>query len=122
MAGQKALIQAMGLSELDKDNYKFIKNGKDFPDRKKLQELVLKSTIADDKPDGPTLWATEKVVATSAGQIPKCHMQVTVAVISATIPNGKPDGSHIDDIPKEHMLPKDLAAEWSIEKLFYSNS
>ena len=78
MAEQRALIQAMGLSELDTDNDKFIKNGKDYPTRKKLQALVLKSTITDNKPDGPLLWATEKATATSAGQIPKCHMQVTV--------------------------------------------
>ena len=55
MAEQKALIRAMGLSELDTDNDKFIKNGKDYPTRKKLQALVLKSTLADDKPDGPLL-------------------------------------------------------------------
>ena len=49
-------------------------------------------------------------------------MQVTVAVISATIPKGNSDDSDIDDLPKEHMLPKDLEAEWSMEKLFYTNS
>ena len=48
MAEQRALIQAMGLSELDTDNDKFIKNGKDYPTRKKLQALVLKSTITDN--------------------------------------------------------------------------
>ena len=112
----------MGLSELDTDNDKFIKNGKDQPTRKKLQALVLKSTITDNKPDGPQLWATEKATATSAGQIPKCHMQVTVVSISATVPGGNEDGTDINDIPKEYILPKDLAGEWSIEKLFYSNS
>ena len=71
MAGAKALIQAMGLSELDTDNDKFIKNGKDFPGRKELQELVLKSVITDNKPDGPELWATEKPPVTTAGQVIK---------------------------------------------------
>ena len=103
MAEQKALIQAMGLSELDTDNDKFIKNGKDYNQRK--------------NPDGPELWATEKNTAPSAGQIPKCHMQVTIAVVSASIPKGNKDGTPID-IPKEHILPKELAVEWSLEKLF----
>ena len=122
MADQKALIQAMGLSELDTDNDTFIKHGKDFPTRKKLQGLVLKSTIPDSKPDGPQLWATEKTPVTAAGQTVKCHMQVTVVSISATIPRGNTDGSDIDDIPKENFLPRELASEWSLEKLFYSNS
>ena len=121
MAEQRALLQAMGLSELDTDNNKFIKNGKDYPTRKKLQDLVLKTTIVE-KPDGPQLWATEKATATSAGQIPKCHMQVTVVSVSATIPKGNTDGTDINDIPKENFLPRELAGEWSLEKLFYSNS
>ena len=37
MAEQQALIRAMGLSELDTDNDKFIKNGKDYNQRKNLQ-------------------------------------------------------------------------------------
>ena len=52
MAEQEALRQAMGLSELDTDNDEIIKNGKDFNKRKKLQALLLKTTIAD-KPEGP---------------------------------------------------------------------
>ena len=115
-------MQAMGLSELDTDNDKFIKNGKDFPQKKLLQELVLKSIITDNKPDGPQLWATEKVTATAAGIIPKCNMQVTVASISAIIPAGNGDGTDIVDIPKEHIIPRDLAGEWSQEKLSFSNS
>ena len=121
MEEKEALRQAMGLSDLDTDNDEIIKNGKDFAKRKKLQALVMKTTIAD-KPEGPQLWATEKVAVTAAGQIPKCHMQVTVVKVSTTVPNGNPDGTDITDIPKEHFLPKDLAGAWSLEKLFYSNS
>ena len=67
----------MGLSDLNPDNDKIIKQGKDFSTRKRLQNQVLKTTIAE-KPDGPHLWATEKAVVSSAGPISKCHMQVTV--------------------------------------------
>ena len=112
MAEQKALIQAMGLSELDTDNDKFINNGKDYNQRKNLQDKILQSELTDNEPDGPDLWATEKNTAPSAGQIPKCHIQMTIAVVSATIPKGNSDGSSLD-IPKEHILPKELAAEWS---------
>ena len=121
MAEQRALLQAMGLSELDTDNDKFIKNGKDFSTRIKLQDAVLKTTFVE-KPDGPQLWATAKAPASSAGQIPKCHMQVTVVYISATIPKGNTDGTDISDIPKETFLPRNLAGEWSLENLFFSNS
>ena len=62
----EALWQAMGLSALDTDNDGIIKNGKDFSKRKKLQALVMKTTIAD-KPDGPQLWATEKTAVTAVG-------------------------------------------------------
>ena len=99
MAEQKALIQAMGLSELDTDNDKFIRNGKDYNQRKNLQDKILQSSLTDNRPDGPELWATEKATAPSAGQIPKCHLQVTIAVVSASIPKGNDDGTPID-IPK----------------------
>ena len=111
----------MGLSDLDPDNDKIIKQGKDLATRKKLQNQVMKTTIAE-KPDGPQLWATEKTAANAAGPIPKCHMQVTVVNISAIVPRGNTDGSDIADIPKEVFIPRELAGEWSIEKLFYSNS
>ena len=80
----------------------------------------MKTTIAE-KPEGPTLWATDKVVV-ATGVINKCNMQVTVATVSATVPNGNTDGTDIDDIPKEVFIPMKLAGEWSIEKLFYTNS
>ena len=109
----------MGRSELDTDNDKFIKNGKDFPGRRLLQEEIFKSTLNDSKIDGPQLWATEKSATSSAA---KCHMQVTVVSISAFITKGNTDGSDINNIPKEYILPRKLAGEWSLEKLFYSNS
>ena len=110
----------MGLSDLDTNNDKIVKQGKDFTTRKRLQNQVMKTTIAE-KPEGPFLWATEKAAVTTA-VIPKCHMQVTVATVSATVPRGNTDGSDIDDIPKEVFVPRKLAGEWSIEKLFYTNS
>ena len=94
-------MQTMGLSALDTDNDGIIKNGKDFNKRKKLQALVLKTTIAD-KPEGPQLWATEKTAVTAVGVIPKCHMQVTVVTVSAIVPRGNTDGSDIADIPTEN--------------------
>ena len=115
----EAQIQAMGLSKLDTDNDKFIQHGKDFTTRKNLQTEIIKSTLNDSKIDGPELWAVEKVKEKSEA---KCHMQVTVVSISAFIPKGNTDGSDIDDIPKEYILPRKLAGEWSLEKLFYSNS
>ena len=111
----------MGLSDLDPDNDKIIKQGKDFATRKRLQDLVLQTTIAE-KPDGPQLWATEKTPANAAGPVPKCHMQVTVVNISAVVPRGNQDGSDIDDVPKEAFIPRKLAGEWSMENLFFSNS
>ena len=80
----------------------------------------MKTTIAE-KPEGPVLWATDKAVVTQA-VIPKCHMQVTVVSVSATVPRGNQDGSDINDIPKEFFIPRELASEWSLEKLFYSKS
>ena len=122
MEDQETLRRAMGLSDLGNDNDKIVKQkAADFTTRKKLQNLVLKTTIAE-KPEGPALWATEKAVATAAGPAPKCHMQVTVVSVSATVPRGNQDGSDINDIPKEFFIPRELASEWSIEKLFYSNS
>ena len=111
----------MGLSDLDNDNDKIVKQkAADFTTRKKLQNLVMKTTIAE-KPEGLVLWAIENAVVTQA-VIPKCHMQVTVVSVSATVPRGNQDGSDINDIPKEFFIPRELAGEWSIEKLFYSNS
>ena len=111
----------MGLSDLDTDNDKIISSSRDFDKRKQLQELVMKTTIAP-KPIGPQLWALAKTVITNGGVIPKCHMQVTVVTVSATVPRGNTDGTDINDIPKEVFLPRDLAGAWSMEKLSYSNS
>ena len=111
----------MGLSDLDTDNDKIISSSRDFDKRKQLQDLVMKTTIAP-KPIGPQLWALAKTVVTNGGVIPKCHMQVTVVTVSATVPRGNTDGTDINDIPKEVFLPRDLAGAWSIEKLSYSNS
>ena len=113
MEAQEAVRRAMSLSALDPDNDKIIKQGRDFATRKILQNQVMKTTIAE-KPDGPQLWATEKTAANAAGPIPKCHMQVTVVNISATVPRGNTDGSDIADIPKEVFIPRELAGEWSI--------
>ena len=94
----------MGLSDLDTNNDKIIKQGKDFATRKRLQDLVLQTTIAE-KPDGPQLWATEKTPANAAGPVPKCHMQVTVVNISALVPRGNTDGTDIVP-PKEIFIPR----------------
>ena len=111
----------MGLSDMDTDNDRIVKQkAADFTTRKKLQSQVMKTTIAE-KPEGPALWATDKVVV-DTGIINKCNMQVTVATVSATVPNGNTDGTDIDDIPKETFIPMKLAGEWSLEKLFYTNS
>ena len=112
--------KAMGLPDLDTNNDKIIKQGKDFATRKRLQDLVLQTTIVE-KPDGPHLWATEKAPANAAGPVPKCHMQVTVVNISALVPRGNQDGSDISP-PKEAFIPRKLAGEWSIENLSCSNS
>ena len=117
----EALQQAMGLSELDPDNDKVISSSRDYDKRKQLQELVMKTTIAP-KPVGPQLWALAKTIVTNGIVIPKCHMQVTVVSVSAAVPRGNTDGSDINDIPKEVFIPRNLAGEWSIEKLFYTNS
>ena len=109
----------MGLSDLDPDNDKIIKQGKDFDTRKRLQDLALQTTIVE-KPDGPVLWATEKAPANAAGPVPKCHMQVTVVNISALAPRGNTDGTDIVP-PKEIFIPRELAGEWSIENLSCSN-
>ena len=112
----------MGLSDLDNTNDKILgQKATDLTTRKKLQALVLKTTIAE-KPEGPTLWAIEKTAATAAGPTLKCHMQVTVAYLTASVPRGNTDGSDINDIGKEYFIPRKLAGEWSLEKLFYSSS
>ena len=121
MEDQDTLRRAMGLSDMDTDNDTIVKQkAADCTTRKKLQNQVMKTTIAE-KPEGPALWATDKVVVDS-GTINKCNMQVTVATVSATVPKGNTDGTDIDDIPKEVFIPMKLAGEWSIEKLFYTNS
>ena len=120
MEGQEMLRKAMGLSSLDPDNDKVIKQGKDFATRKELQDLVLTTNIGE-KPDGPELWATEKASANTTGSSPKCHMQVTVVSLTAVIPGGNEDNSDITP-PKEVFIPRELAGEWSIENLFCSNS
>ena len=111
----------MGLSDLDSANDIIVKQkAADCTTRKKLQSLVLKTTIAD-KPEGPALWATDKTVVTE-GVINKCNIQVTVANVSAVVPNGNTDGTDITDIPKESFIPISLSGEWSIEQLFYTNT
>ena len=124
MAGEKAKRQAMNLSELDEDNDKFIKNNKDFVTKIKLQDACLKTTFVEktEKPEGPALWATSKPPASASNPNKKCHMQVTVVLIKATIPNGNTDGTDKSDLPVETFLPRNLAGEWSIENMFYSNS
>ena len=121
MEDQENLRRAMGLSDLDTDNDTIVKQkAADCSTRKKLQSLVLKTTIAD-KPEGPALWATDKVVVTE-GVINKCNAQVTVVNVSATVPRGNTDGTDITDIPKETFIPMSLSGEWSIEQLFYVNT
>ena len=111
----------MGLSDLDTNNDTIVKQkATDCTTRKKLQSLVLKTTIAD-KPEGPALWATGKVVMTE-GVINKCNVQVTVVSVSATVPRGNTDGSDITDIPKETFVPMSLSGEWSICLLYTSPS
>ena len=119
MEDQDTLRRAMGLSDLDSNDFIIKQKAKDCDERKKLQDLVLQTNIAD-KPDGPDLWAIDKVAATESQQ--KCHVQVTVVQVSALVPSGNTDGSDIDNIPKECFIPMKLSGEWSIEQLFYSNS
>ena len=122
METKEASRKAMGLSDLDSINDKIIKTrSKDFEARKKIQDQVLKTKIWE-KPEGTELWATQKAVATNGGIALKCHVQVTVVSVSAMVPGGNTDSSDIDDIPQEHFVPRELASEWSLEKLFYSNS
>ena len=112
----------MGLSELDSTNDKILgQKATDLATRKKLQTQVLKTNISE-KPEGPNLWAVEKTAATGAGPTLKCHMQVTVVYLTASIPRGNTDGTDINDIGKEYFIPRKLAGEWSLEKLFYTNS
>ena len=109
----------MGLSDLDDKDFIVKQKSNDCDTRKKLQDLVLQTNIAE-KPDGPELWAINKVAATEGQQ--KCHVQVTVVQVSALVPAGNTDGSDINNIPKECFIPMKLSGEWSIEQLFYSNS
>ena len=53
----------MGLSNLDPDNDKVIKQGKDFATRKELQDLVLTTNIGE-KPDGPNFGPQKKLLQT----------------------------------------------------------
>ena len=122
MEDQDPIRKAMGLSDLDTNNDKIVgMRAGDIATRNTLQTEVLKNNIWE-KPEGPKLWATEKAVVTAAGPSLKCHMGVTVVSVSATVPRGNTDGSDINDIPKEYFVPRELAGEWSIEKLFYVNS
>ena len=109
----------MGLSDLNSNDFIVKQKSKDCDTRKQLQDLVLQTNIAD-KPDGPDLWAVDRLAATEGQQ--KCHVQVTVVQVSALVPAGNTDGSDIDNIPKECFIPMKLSGEWSIEQLFYSNS
>ena len=119
MEDQDTLRKAMGLSDLDSNDIIIKQKQKDCDERKKLQDLVLKTNIGE-KPEGPDLWAVDRVAATENQQ--KCNVQVTVVQVSAVIPRGNGDGTDITDIPKEFFIPMKLSGEWSIEQLFYSNS
>ena len=115
MGDQDTLRKAMGLSDLDSNDFIIKQKEKDCEQRKKLQGLVLKTNIAE-KPEGPDLWAVDRV--TTAENQQKCNVQVTVVQVSALIPRGNTDGSDIDDIPKETFVPMKLSGEWSLEQLF----
>ncbi len=119
MEDQDTLRKAMGLSDLDSNDIIIKQKQKDCDERKKLQDLVLKTNIAE-KPEGPDLWAVDRVAAAENQQ--KCNVQVTVVQVSALVPRGNGDGTDITDIPKEYFIPMKLSGEWSIEQLFYSNS
>ena len=72
----------------------------------------------EKKPDGPELWAVEDTKI-GAAPVPTCQMNVTIAIVSATIPAGHGDGTPLE-IPKEYILPKEQSAEWSLENIYYS--
>ena len=117
MATSKVLLQAMNLTKQDTTNDLFIKNKRDCPYRKKFQEEILKSELTENKPESPDLWAVEDIKICS-NPVPTCQMHVAIAIISATISAGNNDGTP-KEIPKEYILPKEQAAEWSLENIYY---
>ena len=116
MASEAALLRAMNLTEQDKINDAVLTDRKSFPERLTFQTEVLKSSLCDDRPVGPDLWAVAKPVDYT---VPICHMLVPIALVSATIPGGGKDGSP-QEIPKEHILAKSQGAEWGLENISYS--
>ena len=113
MATQKVLLQAMSLTEQDTTNDLFVKNKRHNSKRKQLNDEILKSELMDVKPDGPKLWAVEDTKI-GAALVPTCQMNVTIAIVGATIPAGNGDGTPLE-IAKEYLLPKEQAAEWSLQ-------
>ena len=74
------LLRAMNLTEQDTTNDLVLHDRKAFKERKQFQTDILKSSLCDDRPEGPDLWA----VATPKEQVPICHMHVAIALVSAS--------------------------------------
>ena len=91
----------MNLTEQDTTNDLVLKDRKAWKERKQFQTDILKSSLCDDRPEGPDLWA---VTLPRADQVraPICHMHVAIALVSASIPGGDKDSSP-KEIPKEYI-------------------
>ena len=112
MASEAALLRAMNLTEQDNINDVVLTDRKHFKERLNFQQEVLKSSLCDDKPVGPDLWAVAKPKET----VPICHMLVPIALVSTSIPGGDKDGSP-KEVPKEYILAKSQGAEWGLENI-----
>ena len=91
MATIAAQLYAMGLSPKDTQNDIALKPMKNWTEKRKFQTKILTSDLCEDRPDGPELFA----VAQHAGQAtpPTCNLMIPIAIVSAVIPGGNPDGT-----------------------------
>ena len=100
MASEAALLRAMSLTPRDELNDAVLSDRRSWDERRRFQREILSSTICEDKPEGPELFAT--VVSST---VPICHLMVPIALVSASIPAGNTDGT-AKELAKEPILAK----------------
>ena len=88
MASEAALLRAMSLTARDELNDVVLSDRRSFLDKANFQTEILASTLCEDKQKGPELFAVAR-----PDKVPICHLIVPIALVSASIPAGNPDGS-----------------------------
>ena len=107
----------MGLTPKDEQNDVSLRTMRDWKGKREFQTKILASTLCEDKPDGPELFAVVKPTGNSPP--PTCNLMIPIALVNAKIPNGKGDGIP-KEIAQEVILAKRQGAEFTKENLTYS--